>query len=250
MEIDPMKRVSIFCIGLMAIFSMTSFAADRPTQDSQYRLIKDLISSENSKVRQLGILVEVYAQNHNGSLPTSWSQLDAFTSLNAFGNPPIQDRYALITGAFPSEELGGAQVLIIGDGPSSDNVEKGAGRFIVYRTKSGEYLHGWYSEPKVQKIIAQTHIVVPPLPITPPTSNPQLQPPVTSNNQVQENNTSPQQPAFPDTVSSTSTAPTPPSKPTAEVMPTIGANTPLWIYVVIVLSVGLIGTVWYRSRPK
>jgi len=235
-------------IAFLVSFPLIGEAADRPTQDSQATLIKDRVSAESSNVKNLGLFVQSYAQNHNGNLPTSWNQLDAFTPLSVFGNPPIQDRYALVAGASPSDELGGAQVVIIGTGPSSDSVENGAGRFIVYRTKNGEYLHGWYPEQKAQKIITQMHAVVPP-PVTPPPSNPQPQLPVTPSNQVQETHTPPPQTALPDTTPFTPTAPPPTPKPAAEVAPATDTGIPPWLYGIIVLSIAvIIGAGYYLSK--
>jgi len=249
-----MKLKLICSVAVLINVPLIGGAADRPPQgqDSNYTLMKDRVSAESTTVRNLGLFVQSYAQNHNGSLPASWSQLDAFTPLSAFGNPPIQERYALVTGASPSDELGGAQVLIIGDGPSSDAVEKDAGRFIVYRTKNGEYLHGWYPEEKAQKIITQMHVAVPPPSVTPPPSTPQPLPPVTTSNQLQETNVAPPQTTFPDATPSAPTVPPPTPKPIAEITPASDTGIPVWLYGIVVLSIAIIaGGYWYFFlRPK
>ena len=233
-----MKPMLILCIGLMTVFSSTGFAIDRPTQDSQYRLIKDQISSESIKVLNLGLFIEAYSQNHNGNLPSSWNELDTFASLTAFGNPPIQDRYALVPNTPTSNDLEGAQVLAIGNAASTDAIEEGRGRFIIYRTKNGEYLHGWYSEEKVQKIIAETHIVVPSPTVTPSSNSTSLN---STNGDTPENEITPIQSASHAPISSAPAIPTPQAQLSTET----STSMPLWVYGIIALSLGCIGGIWF-----
>jgi hypothetical protein len=235
-------------------------------------------SAEEQRVHNLSEVLQVFAQNHQNKLPGTWSELNTYIPLDGLGSPPIQERYTLAPNAPASEELAGDQVLAIGRIPFSDDVQNGEGRFVIYRTKDGQYQSGWYPDAEVQKIITETQLTVPPQTVPQPSipTRPPHEPMtkeqydllkksglLSSNQEVpiidSTNSTLSNQPQKQKSASSgdTSTpgASSPSSTPSssqsiAEVTPSSVTGTSVWLYGVIVLGVGLIGILWYRSRPK
>jgi hypothetical protein len=197
--------------------------------------------------------IKEYSLRHGNQLPTSWQELDKFSPLSVLGPTegpgPISDQYVLLPNAPVSQELNdeevkNAQVLVIGRAPMTDPYEIGIGRYVIYRSQNGDYFDDWIPEEKIQKIIVETYAVVPPPPAPQPvnsSSNPVTNAP--SNLPQANEETPPSQPAPP--------PPAPPPVATA-VMPQTPpiAGLPLWIYAIIVLTLLLLGGLWYRFRSK
>ncbi len=244
-------------------------------------------SAEAVRVMNLASVFEGYVKNHNGQSPTSWNDLNTWAELNAwpslkkFGNPPIQDRYALASNAPVSQELDGSQILAIGRIPFIDDAEAGVGRFVIFRTKDGQYQSEWVFEDKIQKIVAETHLTVPPQAVPQPAIIPTkwpdalyhltpqqradlkhsgLLPPeveasYTSPSKTKTSPPTPSQvevapsPNQPASATPAPVTPPPTSKSIAEVAPPSDTGIPTWLYGIIVISIAaIIGAGYYLSK--
>jgi hypothetical protein len=219
-------------------------------------------------VRNLTLVFQAFLRDHNGQMPVSWDELNAYVPLADLGTPSIQERYTLASNAPISEELDGGQVLAIGRIPFSDDIEQGIGRFLILRTKEGEYRAAWRLEDKVQKIIAETHLVVPsqtvPQPAKPsypphePMTREQYEtlkrsdalplhqeiPIIDSSNSVPSNPT----PVSSDELPPVATSPKstlPAVSAPSQIQPISDTGIPSWIYGIILLSMGCIAGVWF-----
>jgi hypothetical protein len=176
--------------------------------------------------------------------------MGSFDAYKSYGVTSIPDNYILVTSSVFASHMdtdnmygyGDGQILVIGRKPIPDVRRQGLGRYVIYRMKNGEYHSLWFPENKIQKILAETHIVVPP----PPS--------VSTANQAQSVQASSSVPTPSTPENGVASNPSQPSTPlpTAQVKTatSTGTSIPYWICSIIVLSLGLIASVWYFLRPK
>ncbi len=250
-----MNRVLIILLFLLGISNSIIFAQSGKTPES-------------FDVTSLGQAIFIYKTMNQGRLPTNWNELGQIYNLKALDNNllgresyPLEDHYQFITQPMFLTDMGwsdlnGSQILLIRTVPLESKDAVGTGiqrqrRYVIYQRQNGEIGAISIPEQIVQTMLQKAGITitpkaglpaveddekiipVPPRHLIPNPSLPQLQALNAANQQA---------PATP-SPSEVKSQPVPLASVPAE--PADESRIPLWIYGVIILSLGCIGGIWF-----
>lgn len=223
----------------------------------------DTLSPEAVRIGMLAVDLSVYEGSQNGLSANTWQDIAAFfgdlqrIDVEIEGGRRFTEIYSLIPmeegKKFPEGTLicvryePAAWPAVWSDDPTKK--EKNAGdlnrekpiRYLVYKNQRGDILSTWWYEEKIQAMLAQTGLRIPPP--TPYYPSPHTPP--------GENSTTTSSLAVPVVAAETAPAVAPATvpKPAAvPVAPPTKSSNPLW-WIVGAIA-GLVAVVWFVARKK
>lgn len=111
-------------------------------------------TAEANAVHQLAIAIRVYAQEHDGHVPTKWDQLKGIIDLEKINRSlqqRLQDMYIFVGDGkeMPKPELG--RVIVIRKRAFRDRDRDEPGGYVVWRKPDGSILDGWLAQAELEE---------------------------------------------------------------------------------------------------
>ena len=214
---------------------------------------------EQVAIHAVQMAMQFFAKQHDGQMPTNWSQVETEIDLNKLNQQtlikslayPLQEHYVFVSDKIPMLGYQEGNVILIRTGPvdQADGDIVRQGRYIISTNESGFY-STWVSETNVQKMLAQAGITNLPEPeLFIPPSN--VREPVPMNNQTDKvlPVIFPQKPVEPQIAETPSLSPVESTNPPAAT-PSAPPPSSKWPLIILVVAVFGLSFAFFRKKRR